>query len=74
MIHHNNSLRSTSINPPNNRDVSQNVLHLWSKFDDYSLSIKVSTNSNWGKFGILSQLLPWKSILIAPPPQKKKVW
>ena len=44
---------SSSINPKNNRDLNQCILHLWSKFGDPSLKgwwFITWTSSKWGKF------------------------
>ena len=66
--------RSTSINPQNNGDLNHLVLHRWSKFGDSSFNrwcVMGWKSSKWGKFGLLSQIWPWRSRSIAP--QKNRV-
>ena len=44
---------SSSINPQNNRDLNQGILHLWSKFGGPSPNgwwVIARTCSKWGKF------------------------
>ena len=46
---------SSSINPQNNRDLDQGILHLWSKFGGSSSNwwwVISRTSSKWGKFWI----------------------
>ena len=46
---------SSSINPQNNRDLDQGILHLWSKFGGSSLNwwwVISRTSSKWEKFWI----------------------
>ena len=48
---------SSSINPQNNRDLNQDILHPWSKFVDPSLKgwrVITRTSSQWGKFWLWS--------------------
>ena len=61
--------RSRSIAPQNFGELNQGILHLWSKFDDPSLNgwwVMVRTSSKWGKFGLSSQIWPWRSRSISP--------
>ena len=48
---------SSLINPPNNRDLNQGILHLWTKFGGPSLNrwwVIARTSSKWGKFWLWS--------------------
>ena len=59
----------SSINPQNNMDLNQGILHLWSKFGGPSLNgwwVIVRTSSKWGKFLLWSLIWPWKSRSITP--------
>ena len=54
---------------PNNRELNQCVLHLWSEFAGPSLNgwrVTVRTSSKWGKFGLYSYIWPWRPRSIAP--------
>ena len=60
---------SSSINPQNNRDLNQGILHLWSKFGGPSPNgwwVIARTSSKWGKFWLWSKIWPWRSRSITP--------
>ena len=61
--------RARSVATQNNRYLNQAILHLWTKFADFSLNgwwVMVRTSSKWGKFWLLSKIWPWRSRLISP--------
>ena len=63
------SWRSKSINPTNNRNFHQVVLHLLSKFGGSSFNwwgVIAWTSSKWDKFILLSSIWPWRSRSIMP--------
>ena len=60
---------SSSINPQNNRDLDQGILHLWSKFDGPSPNgwwVIARTSSKWSKFWLWSSIWPWRSRSTTP--------
>ena len=60
---------SSSINPQNNRDLNQGILHLWSKFLGPSLNgwwVIAWTCSKWSKFWLWSWIWPWRLRSITP--------